>query len=74
MNRYAILDTLDSEPVAPEVIRNIRSPSIALRVFLVGKISGKEISARALVDSGAEGMIIHEDFARQHKLTLRTLR
>jgi gag-polyprotein putative aspartyl protease len=74
LNRYAILDTLDSDPVSPEVIRNIRSPSIALRVFLVGKISGKEISARALVDSGAEGMIIHENFAKQHKLTLQTLR
>ena len=74
LNRYAILDTLDSDPVALEVIRNIRSPSIALRVSLVRKISGKEISAHALVDSGAEGMIIHKDFAKRHKLTLRTLR
>jgi hypothetical protein len=64
LNCYAILDTLDLDPVSPEVIRNIRSPSIALRVFLVGKISGKEISACVLVDSGTEGMIIHENFAK----------
>jgi hypothetical protein len=44
-----------------------------LRVTLVGKKSGREISARALLDSGAEGIIIDEDFAQQNKLTLRTL-
>ena len=73
LNRYAILDTFDSEPVSSEVIRNIRSPSIALRVKLVRKLSGKEISACALVDSSAEGMIIYETFARQNHLTLHTL-
>ena len=73
LNRYAILDTFDSEPVSSEVIRNIQSPSIALRVKLVGKLSGKEISAHTLVDSGAEGMIIHETFAQQNRLTLHTL-
>jgi hypothetical protein len=41
-----------------------------LRVTLVGKKSGREISARALLDSGAEGIIIDEDFARRNKLTL----
>jgi hypothetical protein len=44
-----------------------------LRVTLVGKKSGQEISARALLDSGAEGIIINEDFARRNKLTLKTL-
>jgi hypothetical protein len=44
-----------------------------LRVTLVGKKSGQEISACALLDSGAEGIIIDEDFARRNKLTLRTL-
>jgi hypothetical protein len=44
-----------------------------LRVTLVGKKSGREISACALLDSGAEGIIINEDFARRNKLTLRTL-
>jgi hypothetical protein len=74
MDRYAILNTLDSDPVSPEVIRNIHSPSIVLQVFLVGKISGKEISAHMLVHSGTEGMIIYENFAKRHKLTLRTPR
>jgi hypothetical protein len=43
-------------------------------VSLVGKHSGKEISARALVDSGAEGMIINSSFAKKHGLTLRQLK
>jgi hypothetical protein len=42
-------------------------------VTLVGKTSGREISAKALLDSGAEGIIIDHDFAKKHKLTLRTL-
>jgi len=45
-----------------------------LRVSLIGKNSGREISAHALVDSGAEGMIIGQEFAKQHKLTLQTLK
>jgi hypothetical protein len=44
-----------------------------LRVTLVRKKSGREISACALLDSGAEGIIIDEDFAQWNKLTLRTL-
>jgi hypothetical protein len=36
----------------------------------MGKHSGKEISAHALVDSGAKGMIINSNFASKHKLTL----
>ena len=40
---------------------------------LVGKKLGREISAHALLDSGAEGIIIDQDFATRHKLTLRTL-
>jgi len=73
MNRFAVLDTLDSDPVPPDVVRNIRSPLIAIRVKLVGKVSGREISAHALLDSGAEGLIIHEDYTKRNKLTLRTL-
>jgi transposase InsO family protein len=45
-----------------------------IRVSLIGKQSGKQISARALLDSGAEGMIINHDFAIRNNLTLRTLR
>jgi hypothetical protein len=42
-------------------------------VTLVGKKSNREISARALLDSGAEGIIIDQDFATSNKLTLRNL-
>ena len=73
VNRYYLLETLDSEPVPCDTIRNKRSPSITLRVTLVEKKSGREISARALLDSGAEGIIIDHDYAKSHKLTLRTL-
>ena len=44
-----------------------------LRVTLVGKKTGQEINAHALLDSGAEGIIIDQDFATRNKLTLRTL-
>ena len=40
---------------------------------LVGRKSGQEISAKALLDSGAEGIIIDHDFAQRNNLTLRTL-
>jgi Reverse transcriptase (RNA-dependent DNA polymerase)/Aspartyl protease len=70
----AFLDTLDSDPVPKGTIRNIRSPSVTIRVFLVGHKSQNKISARALLDSGAEGMIINSSFAARHKLTLRTLK
>ena len=64
---------LDSEPVPRDTIRNIRSPSITLRVTLVGQKTGKEISARALLDSGAEGIIANHKFVKRNKLTLGTL-
>jgi hypothetical protein len=44
-----------------------------LRVTLVGQKSGREISARALLDSGAEGIIIDYAFAKKNKLTLQDL-
>jgi hypothetical protein len=69
-----LLETIDSEPVPRGTIRNIRSPSLMLRVSLMGKHSGKEISACALVDSGAEGMIINSSFANKHRLMLRQLK
>ena len=72
-HRDYLLETLDSEPVPGDTIRNRRSPSVTLRVALVGKTSSKQISARALLDSGAEGIIIDHNFARKHQLTLCTL-
>ena len=56
------------------MIRNTRYPSISIRVILVGKLSGTEISASGLIDSGAEGLIIDYKFAMKHKLTLQTLK
>jgi hypothetical protein len=73
VNRFSLLETFDSEPVPGDTIRNIRSPSITLRVTLVGKKSNREISARTLLDSGAEGIIIDQDFATSNKLTLQNL-
>jgi hypothetical protein len=72
-NKYSLLETLDSEPVPGDMIRNRRSPSITLRVTLVGKKTGQEISARALLDSSMEGIIVDHDFMMQNNLTLRTL-
>src|SRR5580658_5045272 len=74
IHRITLLDTLDSEPVPKGTIQNIRAPSVMLRVFLVGKRSQKKISASALLDSGAKGMIINTTFSQKHKLTLRTLK
>ena len=69
----SLLDTVDSEPVSRGTIQNIRSPSVTLNVSLVGQQSQKRISARALLNSGAEGMIINHSFAQKHNLTLHTL-
>ena len=44
-----------------------------LRVTLVGKRTSQEINTHTLLDSGAEGIIIDQDFATRNKLTLRTL-
>ena len=44
-----------------------------LRVTLVGQKMGREISARTLLDSGAEGIIVDHKFAKRNKLTLHTL-
>jgi hypothetical protein len=71
--RYKFLDTVESEHVPSNVTRNILSPSIMLRGTLVGKHSGKQISARVLLDSGAEGLIMNESYAQKNKLTLRRL-
>ncbi len=70
---FPLLETLGAEHVPEETIWNRRAPSIVLRVTLVGKKSGREISARALLDSGAEGIIADDGFACANRLMLRTL-
>ena len=71
--RYKFLETLDSETIPSTVTRNTLSPSIILKGALIGKLSGKQINARVLLDSGAEGLMINERFAQKHKLTLSRL-
>jgi hypothetical protein len=44
-----------------------------LRVTLVGQKTGREISARTLLDSSVEGIIVNYAFAKKHQLTLQTL-
>lgn len=66
----SLLETIDVKPVPKGTIRNIRSPSLTLKVLLIGNLSGKEISARALMNSGVEGMIINHDFAIWNNLML----
>jgi hypothetical protein len=70
VRRSHLLETLDSEPVPCDTICNIRSPSITLRKTLVGQKTGQEISACALLNSGAEGIIVNYAFAKKHQLTL----
>ena len=53
--------------------RNRQTPSITLDVNIIGRITGRQIGARALLDSGAEGIIMHSQFARTHRLTLKPL-
>jgi len=52
-------------------IWNTRVPSIRIPVRIVCK--GKQIDARALLDSGAEGMFCNASFAVKHKLPLYKL-
>ena len=73
VNGFSLLETLGAEHVPEDTIRNRQAPSIVLRVTLVGKLSGREISAHTLLDSGAEGIIVDDGFAHANGLTLRTL-
>ncbi|KAF5363153.1 hypothetical protein D9758_008364 [Tetrapyrgos nigripes] len=52
------------------ITRNRQIPSITLKTELIGKVTGRKIDANALIDSGAEGIIINGQFAQKHQLTL----
>ncbi|KAF5331466.1 hypothetical protein D9758_015482 [Tetrapyrgos nigripes] len=52
------------------ITRNRQIPSITLKTELIGKITGRKIDANALIDSGAEGIIINGQFAQRNQLTL----
>ncbi|KAF5354387.1 hypothetical protein D9758_010793 [Tetrapyrgos nigripes] len=49
---------------------NQQVPSITLKTELIGKITSRKIDAEALIDSGAEGIIINSCFAQENCLTL----
>ncbi|KAF5352274.1 hypothetical protein D9758_011938 [Tetrapyrgos nigripes] len=52
------------------ITRNRQMPSITLKTELIGKVTGRKIDANALMDSGAEGIIINSQFAQENQLTL----
>ena len=78
-NKFALLFPNPSEPVYPSeirtsaVTRNSATPSITLEAHFVGKKTGRLIGAAALLDSGAEGIIVNEKFAKKNNFTLRLL-
>ena len=57
--------------VPVETIWNIRAPSIRIPVRII--YNEKQIDARALLDSGAEGLYCNTKFIQKHQLPLRTL-
>ncbi|KAF5340852.1 hypothetical protein D9758_016606 [Tetrapyrgos nigripes] len=52
------------------VTHNQQVPSITLKTELIGKVTSRKIDTEALIDSGAEGIIINSCFARDNHLTL----
>ncbi|KAF5372853.1 hypothetical protein D9758_001442 [Tetrapyrgos nigripes] len=50
--------------------KNVGNHSITLKTELIGKVTGRKIDANALIDSGAEGIIINGRFAQKNQLTL----
>ncbi|KAF5347540.1 hypothetical protein D9758_014500 [Tetrapyrgos nigripes] len=72
-------ETEDGVAYLPDVVRAVPArttyteaasaiPSIELKTELIGKITGRKIDAIALLDSGAEGVIINNTFAQKHHL------
>jgi hypothetical protein len=50
------------------ITRNKQTPSIELKTELIGKLTKRKINATALLDSGAEGIIINNTFTTLHNL------
>ena len=53
------------------MIRNIHAPSIRINVQIIH--NKKQISARVLLDSGAEGLYCNTKFIQKHQLPLEPL-
>jgi len=60
-----------SPHVTPETIRNIRAPSICIKVRIIN--NGRQIDAYAILDSGAEGIYCNKSFIDKHKIPTHTL-
>ncbi|KAI0054341.1 hypothetical protein BV25DRAFT_1817178, partial [Artomyces pyxidatus] len=55
------------------VTRNRQTPSITLKSHIIDYIHGTQTDAEALLDSGAEGIVIHPDYAKSHNLAIKEL-
>ncbi len=53
--------------------RNCQTLLITLDININGHITRHQIGAHALLDSGAEGIIMHFHFTKAHRLTLKPL-
>ena len=74
-NRYGILEPVCERSFPSElrmlaITQNRQEPSITLKVEFIGKMTGRKIDAEALIDSGAEGIIINTRFAENNHFTL----
>ena len=78
-NRFAVLSSLPNAESNPcslhmsAITKTRQTPSITLKTKLIGNVTGRQIDAEALLDSGAEGIILHPRFAERYGLTLRPL-
>ncbi|TFY73337.1 hypothetical protein EWM64_g10675 [Hericium alpestre] len=52
---------------------NHQTPSITLQAKIITAPIKKQIDAEALLDSGAEGIIMHPEFAKKHQFPLKKL-
>ena len=70
-NRYLGLKVDTIEPLVILRIAPDNEPSIEPSATFIGK--GKIATARALLDSGATGNILNQDFVRRHRIQTQTL-
>lgn len=52
---------------------NRQMPSIILNAQFIGKVSKKQIDTSALLDSGAEGILVNSAFTSQNRFSLKAL-
>src|SRR5687768_3711648 len=62
-----------SEVRIPALTKNERTPSIVIPIEFIGRVTGRKIDAKALIDSGAEGIFINTCFATENDFTLQKI-